>query len=288
MDPIENLYEYLEKEEATRVERWRPPQDLRFRPSELGGCLRALYYRLAGNRPRPLRADTKLMFLDGDVQHNVIRQMMREAGAVLGDLTFEEDGGVEETGASKRTISINHGGKDYDVTLSGRNDGLVEIDGRMVLLEIKTVGGYKFQQFQYAYERKGAAGVIKLLQDDVKKRAGARPHPRHANRRFWYQFQGTMLLRDAPELYVVIKNRDGCEVGLKAAGATRGSGVLVPADPDVQDTILHRCASVLAALDVQQAPMAEFMDGSRTCLNCDFYNLCWGKMHADQVSVAAV
>ncbi len=275
MDPIQQLYDYLAAEEAQRVARWRPPSALRFRPSELGGCWRAMYYRLQGNQPRPIRPETKLLFLDGDIQHNVIRNMLREAGVELGDLVFEAAGGVEETGASVRAITVPHGDRVYEVLLSGRTDGAIAVDGKMVTLEIQSVGKYKFDQFQAAFQKGGVKAVTKFLRDDVKKRAGARPHPRHGNRRFWFQFQGTMLLREAPQLYVVFKNRDTGEVGLKDHEGGR-HGVLLDADPEVQEEIMARCAVVLRALEAGSPPSQEFMEGSTSCNLCDFYNLCWG------------
>jgi hypothetical protein len=280
-DPIQKLYDYLSAEEATRVTRWRPPSELRFRPSELGGCWRALYYRLQGNQPKPIKAETKLLFLDGDIQHNVMRNMFREAGIELGDLVFEADGGVEETGASKRAIVVPHGGQEFTVLLSGRTDGLIDVDGKMVLLEIKTIGKYKFDQFQYQFAKGGTKAVIRFLRDDVKKRAGARPHPRHGNRRFWFQFQGTMLLREAPQIYIVLKNRDTGEIGLRDPEGGR-HGLLIDADPEVQDEILARCAVVLRSLEAGTPPSTEFMDGSTSCNLCDFRHLCWGKVQNEE------
>lgn len=276
-DPIQKLYAYLEAEEATKVARWRPPSAIRFRPSELGGCWRAIYYRLAGKQPGPLKPETKLLFLDGDVAHNVVRQMLNEAGVVMGDLVFEADGGVEETAAGTRILTVKHGDAEFDVTLSGRTDGSIEVDGRMILLEIKSVGHYKFEQFEQAWKKGGQKAILKLLKDDVKKRAGARPHPRHANRRFWFQFQSTMLLREAPQIYVVFKDRDKGTIGLADAEGKRW-GVTLDADPEVQEEILARCAVVLRSLETGKAPSTEFMDGSYTCLGCDFYKECWGAM----------
>jgi len=277
-DPIQRVYTYLLEKAAKRAERFTATPPLRFRPSEIGGCKREIFYRLSGKKPRAVSGETQLLFMDGEVHHNVIRQLMREAGVTLGDLVFGPEGEIEETGGTLRVLTHTLGEKTYDVQLSGRSDGSVDVGegaAAMPLLEIKTVGRFKFYEFERAYLKGGEKSVLKLLRDDVKKKAGAKPHPEHANRRIWYQFQATLLLVDQPYICVQFKNRDKCELGLLGEDGLRHS-VLIAADPDVQQDVLARCAVVLRALETGVAPMAEFMDGSMSCKMCNFYQYCWG------------
>lgn len=275
-NPVQKIYEYLEEKEAARSARPRTDQ-VRFRPSELGGCWREIYYRLAGYEPRPIDGRTALLFGDGDLHHDSIRKLMLAAGVELGDLTFSADGSVEETGSVMRTLVVPFGGKDYEVLISGRMDGSVRTEHGMDLLEIKSVGTWKFQKFQNAFLKGGEKAIMKLLRDDVKARAGARPNPRHANRRFWFQFQATMIAADRSAMYVVFKNRDTGEIGfLDEEGARHGFRVV--ADEGVQSEILARCARVLKALDEKRPPSQEFMDGTTPCNMCSFYQHCWGAM----------
>lgn len=275
-NPVQRIYDYLEEKEAARAA--RPKSDkIRFRPSEIGGCWREIWYRLSGYEPRPIDGRTSLLFMDGDLHHNVIRQLMQEAGVELGDLIFQADGEVEETGVVLRTVTVPFGGKEYDVTLSGRADGAVRTEEGMDLLEIKSVGKWKFDKFQTTFLKGGEKAVIKLLRDEVKPRAGARPSPKHANRRFWFQFQSTMLAADRTAMYIVFKNRDTGEIGfLDDEGVRHGFRVL--ADEAVQQEILARCARVMKALEEKKPPSTEFMDGTTPCNMCNFYQHCWGAM----------
>lgn len=278
-NPVQAVHDMLAAKAAQQHDNWHPPK-LRFRPSEIGGCWREIYYRLAGNQPSALPARSMLLFTDGDMHHNIVRQMMQEAGVKLGDLIFEADGQVTETGVSIRTVQFEHGGKVYDITVSTRVDGQVEVAGEMVLLEIKSIGKYKFEKFAGAFLKGGEAEVMKHLRDEDVKRAGARPKPAHENRRFWLQFQATLLATDRPRMYVVFKNRDTGEVGFadKDGGM---HGFMVHSDGAAQTEVQQRCAVVLKALESGRPPSTEFSDGSTSCRMCNFYGLCWGAVQKE-------
>lgn len=273
-NPVQQLYDYLRAKSESAGRDWKPASEVRFRPSEIGGCAREIYYRLAGNKPRDIPPETLLLFEDGDLHHDAVRHLMQEAGIELQDLVFHKDGKVEETGSARRTIDVEFGNKVYPVTISGRTDGSVRVDENMVLLELKSVNKNKYEGLQRVFQKYGEAGVIKTLQDEAKDKEIKR-QAKHYHRRFWYQFQSTLLVTNQAMMYVVLKNRDNAQIGLVAEDGTR-HGLMVEADEEVQATILRRCAMVLRALEKEEPPQAEFMDGSMSCSMCAFYHLCWG------------
>jgi hypothetical protein len=274
MNPIQQLYDYYSRREAEKRAHKAPP--IRFRPSEIGGCQQEIYYRLAGNEPKPFTPDTLRMFDDGDLHHDQVRRDMEKAGVELTDLTITE-AAVTETGGAKRVFPVEFGGKTYEVEISGRNDGGVVYDGISPVLEIKSVNKYKFTKYHNIWTKGGNKALLALLKDEAKPKAGARPEPAHANRRVWYQFQATLLLLGRPNMFVVFKEKDMGQIGFKDADGKR-DGLLIEADPEVQAMILQRCAMILRALEKGVPPSTEFADGSTTCGMCAFRHLCWGAL----------
>jgi len=273
MNPVAQIYEYLRARSLRESETWKPASEIRFRPSEIGGCAREIYYRLAGNKPNDFSPETRLLFADGDLHHDAVRRLMLEAGVELSDLIFTETT-ITETGSARRTIDVEFADKVYPVLLSGRTDGSIKFGDTIVLLELKSIGKNKYDNFQRVFAKGGPNALLKILRADTKDKDSKR-QAKHANRRFWYQFQTTLLVTNQPAVYVVFKNRDTGQIGLVGDDGVR-AGLLVEADAAVQSTILKRCAMILRALERQQPPSAEFMDGSMSCNMCNFYHLCWG------------
>lgn len=273
-NPVQQIYDHLRARTVRDSETWKPASEVRFRPSELGGCSREIYYRLKGNKPRDLPPETLLLFEDGDLHHDSVRHLMKEAGVELQDLVFHEGGKIEETGGVRRTINVEFGDKEYPVLISGRTDGRVKFGEELLLLELKSVNKNKYENFQRVFQKYGEKGVLDLLRDKPRDK-DAKRQGQHYNRRFWYQFQSTLLVCDQPAMYVILKNRDNAQIGLVDADGVR-CGFRVDADAEVQATILRRCAMVLKALETSTPPQAEFMDGSMSCNMCNFYPLCWG------------
>ncbi len=271
-NPIQQLYDYYAKRDARPHK--APP--IRFRPSEVGGCWRETFFRLRGDEPKPIGPDTLRMFDDGNLHHDQIRRDMQAAGVHLTDLDIT-DAAVTETGGARRVFEVELGGKTYRVEISGRNDGGVEYDGLTPVLEIKAVNKYKFQKYAGIFHKGGAPALLKLLRDEAKPKAGARPEPAHAQRRVWFQVQATLLLLGRSQMFLVFKDKDMGQIGFVSPEGVR-DGLLIEADPEVQQKILTRCAVVLRALEKNEPPSTEFADGSTTCGMCSFHQLCWGSL----------
>ena len=96
MDPIiKYLYEARDEEGREKARNQRNPAR-RFRASGLTDCKRQEFYRQSGWIRKPRYAVSDDYGVDGDVHHDVVRQMMLAYGIRLAGITQAEDGSTDD------------------------------------------------------------------------------------------------------------------------------------------------------------------------------------------------
>lgn len=168
----------LEIEDETR-----PPRIKRvFRASELGDCPRAIQYEFLGAKREPITPELAMLFHDGHLHHNDVRNQLRRIGRISN----------EETGFAK-SYTI----RDTPITLTVTSDGIW--NGEYVI-DIKSINFFSFKQLTYEYIEEKHSGYIDQIQaylDVFEKEYGAlifKCKMTSQLKVFWYQ-------RDPPSFY---------------------------------------------------------------------------------------
>ena len=255
MDPITQMYKYYGQQLALRHGGITKPSN-RFRPSEMHGCARAIFYRMKGGLEKaPGRPSGFPISRDGDLAHDILRWDLRNAGVELDWLEFNEvTGEVKETKDFKYPIELN--GKEY--LISGRCDGLIKVEGEWMPLEIKSLNGFGFKYILKAYND---GRKWEYLEDKYYK----------------YLVQ-TMLCADSlgyDKTYLIIKDRSSCQSGMHdEANDFREGGFIIKNDPEVLKRTRGKMQIVADALDADVPPMHGYIEGSKECGWCDFAKVC--------------
>lgn len=272
-DPVNLVYDKMADEQLAKTHR---NTSRHFRASEADRCKRQLWYRISQYRPAPNDGWLEHLGVQGDVDHDTARDIMRHYGASLDGLKFvrEEDGTlrVEELESHRKSFDVDG----TEVTIACRADGMIDIGGLLnelydgkyegdgwALLEVKGMDGWSWKYANEAFIRGGMNGVKSYIEE--KKRS------------YVWQMTVTMKLTDKDHAYLLVKDRSMAQHGFHnpETGERIGGGVW-KFDPELWQRILRRFATVQRAVESGEAPRPEFADGSKQCSQCPFYYLCHG------------
>ncbi len=263
-DPVKKIYDTLDAEMLEEVIVFKkPPQH--FRASEAGECGRRIWYRLSAYRPTPDKTFSKLLSMGGNYDHDVIRQLLKHSDAGIDGLVFLADGGIEEPQIVK---SFEVDGQKFDIV--ARADGYILLDAEVVgnsresvlaLLEIKSVDGWTYKHMNDAFVNGGPEGALKYIAN--------------ARQKYIKQCTVTAKLHSKDWIYLLIRDRSMCQIGLyNAETGARTGGAIWQVDEEEWQRILNKFARISEALKEGKPPRAEYVDGSKECNYCPFYYAC--------------
>jgi len=264
-DPIQHVYDRIQEDMYNEVRQYKRPLE-HFRASEAGDCWRAVYYRLAGYRPAPKSPKSFLYGTGGDVDHNLIRQMLSHYGIELRGITFEADGSVKEHIHYKQTLPTKHG----EITVSFRSDGEIHTPHGWTHLEIKGKGKNAVYWMNQAYQQGGHDAAVARLLDKY--------------RGDYWQCQIGMKLTGHKHAYLLWKDRDSENLGLHRDNDMMQdievTGIYLDFDEEAWQQIVDRFTYIKGCLEKREPPSTEYPAGSDACKKwCRYWYLCHG---ADQ------
>ena len=259
IDPVGQMYEYRTAdliERATKPDYYRP-KEIRFRASELTACPRQIFHRLMGERPLPTGVRTTDYGASGDACHDIVRRELRNAGMCIEGIDFNEDGTQVET------VSIvgefQH--KDETIKVASRLDGILEHCNTSSILEIKSVGYWKYKAMIKAYDGGGAERLMAHL---VKKHLS-----------YIWQCHACMQINDKNWAYIVIYDRSEARIGIHPTRSPIVGGVWLPRDDLLWDTvIIPKLYRIQCAVKRQAAMRPAELPGSQACGWCAFQHAC--------------
>jgi hypothetical protein len=256
MDPIKQVYQYLDQQNIAEVTNFRKPS-VRFRPSEMDDCPRKIFYRLGGNKPMPVPGKISLYGQDGDISHDSVRWLMKRAGVKLDGLEFDEvSGSINELIAFKK--DWEHKGEKF--VISGRADGLIEVDGEWMILEIKSVDGMKYRYLNDAWQ-KGKLMEYLLTGNQGKYK------------KYLVQCEISMRALGYEHVYLVFKDRSMCQIGCHNEKSGEISGVVLSRNDELWEETLNTMAYVNKSLRTNTPPM-QLVEGSYQCGFCEHRVTC--------------
>lgn len=266
MDPVKQMYDKIQRDLDEQHEGYSPPP-VRFRASESGDCSRRIWYRLSGFKPeKPKSVFMELLTSMGDLMHDVLRWRFKNAGVEMFDLTFDEETGtvVED---NQRAVVVSY--NDEKFTVSFRADGGVVIDGVPHVLEVKSIDGFSYSAMKRVFDNGGWPALIEYLRDDTlgSKNRG----DKYAK---WFgQATITGMLSKPPVThgYIVVGDRSMGQFGFD--GSNEGMSVEL-CHEDLTRT-LAKFAYISKAVRDGEPPMPEYMQTSKECSYCPFFNRCW-------------
>lgn len=272
MDPIERIYKQRDEAGREAARNYRIPSQ-RFRASELADCKRRMWYRQMGYVPAPETGFKMDWSIDGDVHHDIVRQVLLAGGVELAGITQNEDGTTDEDQFHKYTF--NHDGQ--ELTVSTRQDGWVKHDDHgWMLMEIKTVSHWKYKYMNDAYVQGGHDAVLAYLKEKYKNYI----YQIHAGLAIAKARGPEFLPFDASEkhtldlAYLVIKDRSNCHIGFHDDDRGVLGGVYVPFDEDIWNVALNRMAIVKRKRNENEAPRPDYTASSRECSYCPYKYAC--------------
>jgi CRISPR/Cas system-associated exonuclease Cas4 (RecB family) len=250
------VYNYLDAQNIKEVHNYRKPS-VRFRPSELDDCPRKIFYRLGGNLPMPVPGKISLYGQDGDISHDSVRWLMKNAGVELDGLEFDET-----TGAVRELVSFKkdweHKGEHF--VISGRSDGLVKVDDEWMILEIKSMDGMKWRYINEAWMK---GNLMEYLMTGN--------HGKY--RKFLVQCEVSMRVLGYKHVYLVFKDRSMCQIGCHHAKTGEITGIVLSRNDELWDDTLNTMSMVNKALHTNTPPM-QLVEGSHQCGYCEFRDTC--------------
>lgn len=274
-DPIQQLYDQLGEQCLDQVRRHYRPST-RFRASESANCMRAIWHRLRGDRPKPRDGVGSMYGIMGDIDHDVTRQLLNQSGTEIGHVDYSDG-----TGEGKEQLQIQHpftvkresDGREIEIIVSGRADGSLTTPRGRALLEIKGTGFWVYKWLNEAYlagfkDKDG--GQHKPGQDA----ALARVKEKHKT---WYaQVQTSMAIFGYDLCYLIVKDRSTGTIGQVNPETNVREGIYIPFDPAFFANSLQRFAHVASKLgvEVKDGPKPEFASKSKECSYCDFRWMC--------------
>lgn len=282
-DPIVRMYEQRDEKGREQRRNHRPPPR-RFRASELADCKRRIYYRHAGYVPAPDTGFQMDWSIDGDVHHDIVRQLMLSEGIRLAGITQNEDGTTDEDQFVSHDFEL-HGMR---LPVSTRQDGWIyhEEHGWM-LMEIKSVGHWKYHYQLKAYE-------------DGYTDANGNDHPPghdallaylyDKSPAYIYQVHAGMAIamaRGIDELpfdtsekytldkaYLVVKDRSNCHIGYHSQSMGLLGGIIVPFRHHTWNKVLRRAYVTKKALSEGEPPRPGYTPGAYECKICPYRYAC--------------
>jgi len=259
-DPIQRIYERRRLENIKALSSYKAPRP-NFRASEVRTCVRQVYFRLAGYIPKASDPRLDDYGVDGDYNHDMVRDFLVRYGVKIMGVRFEKDGTQTET--MNKVVEYVFNGIKFKV--AARLDGVIRIGGVKHILEIKSKGFWKLKPFLEAFS--GGGGEIAV------RGALQREAPEHQA-----QLNLCMDMFGIHQGYLVFKDRSECAIGLHErnhADRVLG-GVVYDFDAKLHTTTLRRFSNIQRALELTAAPEPEYLDGSKPCTLCDFYHMCHG------------
>jgi hypothetical protein len=267
MDPIKKTYQFLDERELVKFEGWKP-RPMRFNPSSISQCSRRLAYSNNGTEPDgPMAGFLSQYGPAGDFYHDQVRKEMRAAGCEMYGLKLRKDGTIEETDIVK--TQFEHNGE--LITISGRGDGRIKIDGVMHYLEGKSVDAFKYRWMEEYYQKgykdfdPGPESLVAYIKEKYPN----------------FVEQCNMMM--APEMlylpaaYVVVINRSNCQFGFANKDYTeREGGIILPFDPELWERQKNKMAFIAKSVREGTLPVQEETEGSKACGQCPFEKRCWG------------
>jgi hypothetical protein len=260
MDFVQELYEKRDAAAVEANEQYRPPRTPTIRASEVAACPRQIYHRLVGDRPSPGDARGEDYGLGGDAAHDVVRRLLNEWGYTVGAVDEGADG-MRETLSGRKTFEFEDG---TQVAFTARIDGTIEVPEGTALLEIKSIGSYDYRQMRSAFTRGGQEGLFKWIAKNRTK--------------FIWQCEVGMRVHGFSRAYLMIYDRESCNLGVHSESdpSTRVGGVHVLSDDERWSEIMARSARIIKAVEARKPLRPAFLDGSRECGWCKFYQHCHG------------
>jgi len=250
------MYQARQMDMARALKRYRAPQGYRFHASGLARCKTQQYYRLAGFIPSMEPVRMSGYSVDGDMHHDQVRHMLKEARVKVSGVTFRSNGSVVEN----ETFVLPVKYKDATYEISMRLDGFITISQRKYVLEIKSLGFWKYKPLAEVWEKtQSEAALIGYLMAHRKD--------------IMYQTHACMLASKLSRTYLLIKDRDSCTVGLHA-GANIIGGPIINFDKNVWEEACQRQATVVRHLNLGSPPPPEFLSSSNECKLCRYRHLC--------------
>lgn len=256
-DPIFTMYQKVQLELVRKLKKYKGPKPLQFNASELSRCKTALYYRLAGFIPAMEAVAMSGYGPDGDMHHDQVRHALKKAGAKVSGVTFNKDGTVKEN--TSVIITVKNRGMEYKISM--RLDGFIHISHRKHVLEVKSLGFWKYKPLAEVWEKTGSeAAVVAWLKENRKD--------------IMYQTHACMVGTGVPRTYLLIKGRDNCLTGLHAGDKIIG-GPVINFDKAVWEEALQRLTTVVKHLHLGSPPPPEYIPSSYECMRlCKYRYLC--------------
>lgn len=285
MDPIARMY--LNRDEAGRekVRQQRNPAR-RFRASGLADCKRQEFYRQSGWLEKPRYGLDDDYGVDGDVHHDIVRQVMLANGVQLAGITQGADGSTEED----QFVVHDFDYEGRTITISTRQDGWIRHeDYGWMLMEIKSVGHWPMHYMQKAYFE-GWTDELNIEHQPGHDTALA--YLKEKKPEYIYQIMAGLAISRArgvdklpfdsnekhtlDHAYLVIKDRSNCHIGYhdRDNGREMLGGIVVPWDEDLFNKILRRCYITKGKIVDGTPPIPEYPAGSKQCGYCPFKYAC--------------
>lgn len=259
LDPVQRVYNWLTDGEQDEARHHRKPA-LRIRASEAGNCARNIWYRLSGYRPSPSSADNKLVRMQGDIDHDLVRILMVRSGVPIDGIKINPDGSVTELLNFRE--SVTHDGT--TMVLSGRADGVLpETPYGKAVFEFKSKDGYSMDWLQRS-----------LNEGRLWERVERKHWPWVA------QCDMMMMFNGLDVAYLLPKNRSFATLGLDTLltdGVYPGRcGIFIKKDEERMDALLNRLAGIWRAVREGDRPELEIgmVPSCSECRWCNFRYLC--------------
>jgi hypothetical protein len=249
-DPITQLYAWLREKARKDLEAWSPPHH-HYWASEAGGCLRRVYYRLKGLKPLPETPESLLLSMDGDVHHDIVRQLFEQAGV--------EQRAIEATDSGFRGQRKTYHHRGYDIEVSGRCDAEIATPHGWAVHEIKSIWFYGYKYYLDDYKKGGAEAVLERMR---KKNATWEP-----------QAQFMMDFRGLPKWFLTLKDRNFGGLGFESGGGPP-HGFYLDRDPKKLDDALDRLVIVEKALTAEEPPVHGHLPSTWMCKVCRWRYAC--------------
>ena len=255
MDPVTQTYQWFAEQESKKAGEITEPSN-RFWPSEMGGCSRAIYYRMRGGLVQPPgRAHMYPISEDGDIAHDSVRWNLRKAGVELDWLDFnEETNTIVETKSFQYPMTLH--GKEY--VISGRCDGRIKVDGEWMPLEIKSLNGFGYKYVLKAYNE---GRILDYISEKYLK----------------YLIQ-TLLCAESlgyDKTYLIIKDRSSCQFGLHDEANDVREGMIIHNDPVLLERLQKKMSSIAKSLHSDVEPPRAYTEKSKECGWCPYKEMCW-------------
>ena len=283
MDPIARMYLARDEDGREQARNYKKPP-VRFRASELSDCKRRTWYRLSGWVPAPRTGFDDDWSVDGDVHHDIVRQLMLRWDVKLAGITQSEDGSTHEDGFVVQSFDLE--GRSLDV--STRQDGWIwHEDYGWMIMEIKSVGHWKHNYMLKAYTDgwtgedgthypPGETAVVAYL----TAKYPAYIYQMHAGMAIAKARASSQLPFDPAEqhtldhAFLVLKDRSNCHIGFHDDKMGVLGGIVIPFVPETWDKVLRRLYTTKGKVLDGTPPLPEYTAGSRECGYCPYRYAC--------------